>query len=122
MPHTGLLEETFTIPPPSPLPQPPTPVTAPPPPPPTPVAPPPPPPPPAPGAPPPPPPPPPAVGGTESTNSHLFEVAKVVLSIFETARQSRPSRRMKKLNWEKVKIFVVLELLLSCLFTIGINV
>ena len=87
----GMLQDTFTTPPSSPQPH--TPVAPPPPPPP---------PPPAPGAPPPPPPPPPG-GGTESTDSHLLEVAKVVLSVFETARLSRPSRRMKKLNWEKVK-------------------
>ena len=60
-------------------------------------------PPPPPGGP-PPPPPPPSSQQSDNRDSKLYEVARVVLSIFQKARQFRPSRRMKKINWEKASV------------------
>ncbi|XP_019858436.1 PREDICTED: inverted formin-2-like [Amphimedon queenslandica] len=99
-------------PPPAPGAPPPPPVPGAPPPPPAPGVPPPPPapgappPPPAPGAPPPPPPPapgaPPPPGIQSDSSSKFWGVAKVVLSLFQKARQMKPSVKMKRVNWKKV--------------------
>ena len=48
------------------------------------------------------PPPPPPLPSSQGLAANLWGMAKVVLSIFHKARQSRPKYRMKKMNWKKV--------------------
>ena len=60
------------------------------------------PPPPGPPAPPPPAPPPPPPGPLSVVGNVLMGAMNAVLSIFDKARNYKPKKRMKKLNWEKV--------------------
>lgn len=39
------------------------------------------------------------------STSKLWGVAKVVLSLFQKARQMKPSVKMKRVNWKKVCVF-----------------